>query len=76
MSNSPEPLNKKSLTRASVFGVSLSVLGVVAFVALWVLLGSAGFDNLPRLLLSMCIPPLLIAIIVAVYGLNRRGGTS
>lgn len=41
--------------------------GVLAFLLLWVGLGSAGVDQFPRLIMSVCLPPALIALIFGVY---------
>lgn len=58
--------------RSSVVGVGLAVFGILAFIVLWTALGNAGLDNAPRLFASMCIPPLLIAILFGVYALVVR----
>lgn len=73
-SNTPEekPLGGQNLARASVFGVGLSVIAIVVFIVLWVVLGNLGMDQLPRLLLSLCLPPLIIALVVGGYALMRR----
>jgi hypothetical protein len=67
MDNSPNPINSKSLVRASIAGVILAVLGIVSFIALWVVLGNAGVDQLARLVVSICLPPALIATLLGVY---------
>jgi hypothetical protein len=72
MSNSPNPFERPALAKASVFGVGLAVFGVIAFLVIWVLMGNAGVDNLPRLLISLCVPPLLIVLIVGGYVLVSR----
>ena len=70
MSNSP--INGNNLPRVATAGAILAVVGIVAFIALWVLMGSAGVATLPRLLVSLCIPPALIALIIGVYILVSR----
>lgn len=72
MANSPAPMDSKRIMRASVFGVGLAVFGIIAFVVLW--LGLSGLENAPRLFASLCVPPLLIAVIVGVYTLVSRRG--
>ena len=72
MSNPPPPLNKNNLTRAGVAGAGLAILGIVLFVVLWVLLGSAQLASAPRLFASLCIPPAIIAGIIGVYILVKR----
>lgn len=71
MSNSPDPF-KSRLLRSSGFGVALAVFGIAAFVALWSVLGGAGWENAPRLFASLCIPPLLIGLVIGVYALVGR----
>jgi hypothetical protein len=66
------PFNGNNLPRIVIAGVALAVFGVIAFILIWGLMGSAGVANLPRLLVSMCIPPALIAAILGVYILVSR----
>lgn len=70
MDNSP--LQSKRLIRASVVGVGLAIVGILAFIGLWMLLGNAGMADAPRLFTSMCVPPLVIALILGGYALLRR----
>ena len=63
----PNPVNPEAIKRASTFGAFLGVFGIIAFVVLWVLLGNAGAEQIPRLFLSLCIPPALIGLIVLGY---------
>jgi len=72
MTNSPSPVNRRNLTRASVVGVILAVLAIVLFVVLWFGLGSLKLDTMPRLFASLCIPPAIIAGLIGVYILIRR----
>jgi lipopolysaccharide export LptBFGC system permease protein LptF len=58
--------------RVALVGALLSVLGIGLFVLLWVVLGSAGVANAPRLFAAMCIPPLVIGVIVGAYALYMR----
>lgn len=69
----PDPKPFAGLGRASVFGVGLSIFGIIAFLVLWFAL--SGLDSLPRLLTSLCVPPGLIAVIVGGYRVIK-GGTS
>ena len=64
-SNSPNPLNRRNLSRATFAAVILAVGGIALFIALWIAL--AGLDQFARLMLSLCIPPALIAAIVGGY---------
>ncbi len=70
MSNAP--LNGNNMTRILIAGMLLAVVGVGSFVLIWGMMGSAGVANLPRLLVSMCIPPAIIALIMGVYILVTR----
>lgn len=71
MGDSPNPLNKNTLSRASVFGVALGAGAIVLFLILWVVLDGTGMATFQRLLLSMCVPPALIAALVGGYFLAR-----
>jgi hypothetical protein len=72
MSNQPNPVNPEALKRASIVGGALGVFGIVAFVLLWVLLGQAGAEQIPRLFLSLCVPPALIGLMVLGYVFYSR----
>jgi len=67
MGNTPEPINTKTIWRVAIAGAALAVVGIGSFIGLWILLGEAGFSDVPRLFASMCIPPALIAGIIGVY---------
>jgi len=66
------PEMKRGLLRAQIAVAVLAVLAIGAFIGLWNLLGSAGFEDFPRLILSMCLPPAVIAILVGIYVLIFR----
>jgi len=72
MSQQPPPLNGRDLSRASIAGIDLALLGIILFIGLWVVLGQAGFQPAPRLFTSLCVPPAIIAAIVGAYVLLRR----
>lgn len=74
MSN-PSPLNRRNLSRATGVAVALSTGGVILFLVLWVTLGNAGVDAFARLIVSMCVPPGLIAALVGGYFLIARPGS-
>lgn len=67
MNQPPDPLNLLHLARASRIGLVLVVAGVVLFLILWAILGNAGIGQIPRLALSICLPPALIALAVGGY---------
>ncbi len=74
MDQSPDPLNRSRLTRALLAGAALAVLGITLFIALWAALGSQGVDQTARLLLSLCIPPAVIAAALGGYFLLAQPG--
>jgi lipopolysaccharide export LptBFGC system permease protein LptF len=74
MGNTPEPLNSAKLSRGLIAGAVLAVVGIGLFIALWVILGSMGVSNAARLLVSLCIPPAIIALILGGYILLRPKG--
>lgn len=67
MSQTPNPLNQQNLSRATLIAIALAVAGIIFFIALWIVLGTTGVDQVTRLLLSLCLPPGLIAIIIGGY---------
>jgi hypothetical protein len=73
MSDNQTPFDPKTLRRFLVAGAVLAVGGIILFVLLWLALGGAGVAQFPRLVLSMCIPPAIIALLLGGYFLfNRR----
>jgi membrane associated rhomboid family serine protease len=72
----PNPLNRKNLSRATAVAMVLSTLGIILFLVLWAVLGNAGVDSFARLIISMCVPPALMAGAVGAYFLLRPGDKS
>lgn len=70
------PLNKSSLSRATIAAAGLAVAGIVLFLILWGVLGSMGFESLPRLIGALCIPPAVLAVIIGAYILIVRPGNN
>jgi len=66
------PLNQKSMSKATVIGISLSVGGIVLFLVLYALLGNAGVEQFTRIALSVCAPPTLMAALLGGYFLLTR----
>ena len=56
-------------------GAALGFAGVVLFVLMWGALGNAGVDFFPRVIVSVCAPPALIALAVGVYFLVIQPGS-
>lgn len=73
MSTSPHP---PSLRRPLIIGGGLALAAVVLFILLWVIMGNAGIEALPRLLVSLCVPPAILAVVVGAYILIARPGNS
>ena len=71
MSNTPNPIDSQNLPRIAIIGAVLAVLGVVLFIVIWVMMGNAGVEQLPRLVVSICLPPAIIAAILGAYVLMR-----
>jgi len=77
MSQSPNPLNRNAIIRAQRLVFVLSVGAIVLFLLLWMLLAESGMNNFARLLISLCVPPGLIAAVLGGYFLFTvsRNGT-
>jgi lipopolysaccharide export LptBFGC system permease protein LptF len=63
----PSPVNKQAMSRATTAGVILSIVAIVLFVVFWLVLGQVGLEHIPRLLLSLCVPPAIISVIAVFY---------
>ena len=74
--SSPGPLNQSNLTRAGIIGAVLAVVGIGLFFALWIGMGQAGVEVVPRLFSSICVPPLIIGLLVGAYALVSRSRRS
>ena len=61
------PPSSNRLLKAASIGFGLSVLGVILFLLLY--FGLSGVAALTRLLIAMCVPPLVIALIIGGYAL-------
>lgn len=70
--NTPNPVNRRALSRASIFGAILGVAAIILFVVFWVVLGEMGVTQFARLFLALCVPPAIIAAIVGGYVLIAR----
>jgi len=66
------PFSKETLSKASTLGVTLGVGGVALFVVIWLLLENAGLEQIPRLLISLCLPPAIMAGLIGGYMLLAR----
>ncbi len=72
MAKEPHPLNKGMLRRANIAGISLAVGGIILFIILWTALGALNVQPFARLMVSLCLPPAIIAGVVGIYILVAR----
>ncbi len=72
MSGTPNGLNRKVLSRATIAGAALGMVGIGLFIFLWSTLGSAGVEPFSRLVMSICLPPAVLAAVVGIYFLVTR----
>lgn len=73
MSQSPNPPTTP-ITRIAVAGAILGVVGIVLFLVLYSALSNTA--DLPRLLISLCVPPAVMAILLGIYLLVTARTTS
>jgi hypothetical protein len=72
MSQSPNPLDKQSISRIGIAGAALGTLAVALFAGLWFGLGMTNLDVFPRLVIAICLPPAIMAALLGGYILVRR----
>jgi hypothetical protein len=48
-------------------GAVLGLGGILLFVSLWIVLGNWGMDQFQRLIITACLPPALIALLIGGY---------
>lgn len=72
MGNAPGMDNRR-LMRGLVAGAVLALLAVGLFMLLWVGLDSTGLEQFPRLILSLCVPPAVVVVLVGGYALITHG---
>lgn len=68
----PNQVDSKTISRAGIAGAVLGVLGISFFILLWIVLGSWGVDNLVRIILSVCLPPIFLSLLVGAYAMSRQ----
>lgn len=71
MGESPNTPVSRRLLRAQIAVAGLAVLGIILFIVLYV--AFEGQTQLTRLLISLCIPPVVIALFVGTYLLVTAG---
>ncbi|MBZ0292658.1 MAG: hypothetical protein K8L99_08875 [Anaerolineae bacterium] len=67
MSETPNPFNRKTISRATIIAAAMAVGGIILFIVLWIVLGNTGIDQLARLLVSFCVPPAIITALLGIY---------
>jgi hypothetical protein len=74
MGNKPDAFTTNRVLKFLAAGFALALFGVGVFVGMWALLGEAGMADFPRLIMSFCLPPALIAVIIGAFMLltHRR----
>ena len=72
MANAPGPLNKQSLSKATIAGSIMAVGGIILFLILYAALTKAGADPVQRVVVALCVPPGLMALLVGGYFLLGR----
>jgi len=75
MGKAPDSFDKKTVIRAQIAVFGLSIIGIGAFGAFWILLGEAGIGDFVRLIAAFCMPPALIAAIIGAYKVLRSPGS-
>ena len=70
MGQTPPPVNKGMLRIGLLAGIVLSLVGVGSFLAIW--FGMTSIAQTPRLLMAVCIPPLIIAVLLGGFVLFAR----
>ena len=75
MANNPSPLNKQSLSKATIAGSVMAVGGIILFLILYAALTNAGADPVQRVVVALCVPPMLMALLVGGYFLFGRRET-
>lgn len=72
MSQSPNPVDGKMLSRVGAAGAVVGIVLIVSFALLWVIMGEAGVDVFPRLVIAVCAPPGITAALVGTFLLFRQ----
>ena len=76
MTQPSSPINKSSMTKASVIGSVMAVGGIILFVILYTALRNSGADPVQRVVVALCIPPILMGVLVGGYfWFMQRGKT-
>ncbi|GAB4509879.1 MAG: hypothetical protein OHK0046_05660 [Anaerolineae bacterium] len=66
------PPTRPNVLRIVLSGAVLGALGIGAFIGVWILLGSMGVADFPRLVAAICVPPGILMIGIILYILIAR----
>jgi hypothetical protein len=69
-------LDSKLITRMVIAGGLVGVIGIALFFGLWVVLGAIPTTPFVRVVLSVCLPPIILATIFGMYYLVVRPGSA
>lgn len=70
-------MDSKLITRMVIAGGLVGVIGIALFLGLWIFLGTITDSAFARVVLSVCLPPIILATAFGVYYLVvRPGGTA
>jgi uncharacterized RDD family membrane protein YckC len=69
-------LDRKLITRMVIAGALVGVVGIALFLGLWVLLGTIVESSFARVVLSICLPPIILATVFGMYYLVVRPGSN
>jgi hypothetical protein len=75
MNKDTGPVIRQSLSKASVIGAVMAMGGIVLFVVLYGVLGNMGIQASMRILIALCIPPAIMALLIGGYFLLFRPKT-
>lgn len=56
-----------NLSQAGIAGIVLAVVGILLFIGIYFGLQSLGVGDFPRLMLALCAPPALMAVVIGAY---------
>ena len=72
MGKMPDAFETNRVLKFLSAGFALALFGIGVFLGMWVLLGEAGMADFPRMIMSFCLPPALIAAIIGLFMLFTR----
>jgi hypothetical protein len=67
VNNNTGPVIKQGLSKATVIGAVMAVGGIVLFMVLYLVLGNMGVQASMRILIALCVPPIIMAVLIGGY---------